>query len=86
MADTRRIRWLAAGGLVRLGRTGLRQMLLALEGDTGVSRFRDGVQHVLHDLAKDFEEAVSPVLHALKSPAADDTVPLAAREALRKLD
>lgn len=79
------IRWIAAQGLIRLGRVGLRQVLSALESDEGVSRFREGAHHVLHDLASDFPEVVHLVLSSLKSPAADDTVPLAAREALRKL-
>ena len=44
------IRWLAAEGLIALGREGLRPLLEALWQTPNSIRLREGVHHVLHDL------------------------------------
>jgi len=80
------IRWLAAEGLIALGRSGLAALLGALMGsDTSVWR-REGAHHVLHDLARgELHDQLAPVLAALESVHPDSQVPQAALVALSSL-
>lgn len=77
------IRWLAAEGLIAIGREALKP-LLAVVAERGEDQsIRDGAHHVLHDLAKqDLREEVSPVIEALEGPDPDVEAPRAARLAL----
>jgi HEAT repeat protein len=50
------VRWLAAEGLISIGRNALRPLMKALTKRSGSAWLREGAHHVLHDLAgKDLE-------------------------------
>jgi hypothetical protein len=63
------VRWLAAEGLISIGRNALRPLMKALTKRSGSAWLREGAHHVLHDLAgKDLEveDLVRPVIAGLE--------------------
>jgi HEAT repeat protein len=81
------IRWLAATGLIRIGRESLRPLLEALEQHANSVWLREGAHHVLHMLIRDgVADETIPVLHALEDIEPAVEVPVAAYYALRKLN
>jgi HEAT repeat protein len=80
------IRWLAATGLIRMGRACLGPLLEALEGRSNSVWVREGAHRVLHFLIRDgvADEAI-PVLEALEDIEPAVEVPIAAYHALKKL-
>jgi HEAT repeat protein len=81
------VRWLAAEGLVRLGRDGLVPLLEALSGRLTSERFRAGAHHVIHGQLEGSDgEILRPVLEALGGFAARESAPVAARQALAALE
>lgn len=84
--ETFSIRWLAAEGLIAMGREGAKRLLRELESRPGSAGLREGAHHVLRILAEgELEPVLAPVLQALEgvAPAAD--VGPAAYDALGKL-
>jgi HEAT repeat protein len=82
------IRWLAAEGLIVIGRDALEPLLHALLERSDSEWLREGVHHVLHDLARrgsDLNDILQPVLAALEDIEPSLEVPLAAEAALNKL-
>jgi HEAT repeat protein len=80
------IRWLAAEGLIAIGRDGLVPLLKALIKRSDSVWFRNGAHHVLHDLArKGLYDRVRPVLVALEDTEPSIEVPLAAESVLNHL-
>ena len=83
------IRWIAAEGLITVGRAGLESLLQALVNQADSVRLREGAHHVIHDLIsrellpKEARQAILPVFAALEDVAPTVTVPIAAHEALR---
>lgn len=81
------VRWLAAEGLIRLGRKGLVPLLEALARGLVSERFRAGAHHVIHvQLEGRDSETLRPVFDALSSFAPRVSTPLAARRALAALE
>lgn len=80
------IRWLAATGLIHLGRASLRPLLQALESHSDSMWMREGTHRVLHSLIRDgvADDAV-PVLEALEDIEPAVEVPIAAYRALHKI-
>jgi hypothetical protein len=80
------IRWLAATGLIRMGREAMRPLLEALEGNANSVWLREGAHRVLHALIRDgvADEAI-PVLEALEDIEPAIEVPVAAYYALKEL-
>lgn len=81
------IRWLAAEGLIAIGRLSLRPLLESLISHSDSIEMREGAHHVLHDLlpGKEFMHIV-PVLEALEHPAPELEVPIAAQAVLDQMD
>jgi HEAT repeat protein len=80
------VRWLAAEGLVALGRDGLIPLLEALSGRLVSERFRAGAHHVIHaHMRGERAELLRPVLEALSGFTARESAPVAARRALAAL-
>jgi len=80
------VRWLAAEGLIIIGRDSLSPLLQALLENSDSVWLREGAHHVLHDLAQQgFADILQPVLVALEDIDASVEVPLAAKTALRNL-
>jgi HEAT repeat protein len=81
------VRWLAADGLIAMGRDALPPLLEALEEDGDSLWLREGAHHVLRMLAAEhgLHDRVAPVLTALEGLEPDIDVPLAARKALETL-
>jgi HEAT repeat protein len=80
------IRWLAAEGLIALGRTGLVPLLNALIQRSDSAWLREGAHHVLRILAgRGLYAQVAPVLTALEDIEPAVQVPPAARAALDAL-
>ena len=86
--DSMEVRWLAAEGLIALGRPGLAPLLDALEHRSDSIFLRQGAHHVLHALEKEnlLRGATLNVLEAIRSIEAEASVPLAARKARGTLD
>jgi len=77
------VRWLAAEGLIVIGREGLRPLLQALIEQPKPVWLREGAHHVLHDLAHgSLRTALLPVVEALENVDAVVLAPLAAETAL----
>lgn len=81
------VRWLAAQGLLALGKRGLEPrrlepLLVALVGRADSAWLREGAHHVLRTWAGPF----APVVAALEGPSPALTVPVVAEEVLRELD
>jgi HEAT repeats len=77
------IRWLAAEGLIRLGRQGLGPLMEALVERSDSVLLREGAHHVLRVLVGEGLDAhILPVLQALENIAPAVLVPLAAKATL----
>ncbi len=77
------IRWLAAVGLIAMGREGLAPLMEALMACSGSTWLREGAHHILHDLAaRGLREWAAPVLAALEDVEPAVAVPPAAQAAL----
>ena len=81
------VRWVAAEGLVRLGRDALVPLFEALMRNPRSVYLRVGAHHVLIGARRHGEEALAePVLEALGSYSPRADLPLIAREALIRLE
>jgi HEAT repeat protein len=78
------VRWLAADGLIAMGRDALPPLLEVLKEDGDSLWLREGAHHVLSMWAAEHgpHDPVTPVLTALESIQPDIDVPLAAKKAL----
>jgi len=80
------VRWLAAEGLIAIGRDALIPLLHALLKRSDSPWLREGAHHILHDLViGNIEEVKRPVLAALEDTEPSIEVPIAAKNALDKL-
>jgi HEAT repeat protein len=80
------VRWLAAEGLVALGRDGLEPLLQALEGGSDSVWLQAGAHQVLHTLVREgVADEVAPVLEALEDIEPAVEVPMASYNALMEL-
>jgi HEAT repeat protein len=81
------IRWLAAEGLIALGKDSLRPLLEALVRKPDILTLREGAHHILHDLDREhlLNEDAQYVLEVLKRIEPETAVPLAANAALESL-
>jgi HEAT repeat protein len=80
------VRWLAAEGLITIGKKALVPLLEALLERSDSPWMREGAHHVLHDMDKsDISEMILPILNALEGMEADLEAPIAAETALSKL-
>jgi hypothetical protein len=80
------VRWLAAEGLIRIGRKAIVPLLETLVNHSDSYWLREGIHHVLHDMNKGkITEVLRPVLEALEGTAPSLEVPLAAKAALDTL-
>jgi hypothetical protein len=79
--------WLAAEGLITLGREGLVPLLEAVKQSSGSVRLREGAHHVLRSLVREdlYASIVTPVLAALEDIEPAIQLPLVAHAALRML-
>jgi HEAT repeat protein len=79
------VRWLAAEGLIALGRDSVWPVLERLTHRAESEKFREAAHHVLHaHFDGDMDELLGPVLSALDGPSPETAVPVAAYGALRK--
>jgi HEAT repeat protein len=85
--DNSGVRWLAAEGLVILGRAGLVPLLEALRHHSDSVWLREGAHHVLRSLAREdlYASIVTPVLAALEDIEPAIQLPLVTHTALRML-
>jgi HEAT repeat protein len=80
------VRWLAAQGLVYMGRAGLPAILQALEHHADSRWLRESVHHVLRLLSEDgLQSLVAPVLSALDDMEPALQAPIVARRVLDQL-
>jgi HEAT repeat protein len=82
------VRWLAAEGLITVGRGSLLPLLHALAERSDSEWLREGAHHVFHDLVKgrpDLKDVLQPVLATLEDVEPSLEVPFAAETALNKL-
>ncbi|MEE8353178.1 MAG: HEAT repeat domain-containing protein [Dehalococcoidales bacterium] len=82
------VRWLAAEGLIAIGREALVPVLRIVISCADSPLCRSATHHVLHDLAQrddDLKETLAPVLAALDGTAPSVEVPLAAETAIAAL-
>ena len=80
------VRWIAAEGLIAIGRKALIPLLAALTKKGDSLWLREGAHHVIHDLMREDLKAVfGPVLDAIEKPQSKLEVPLAAEKALEEL-
>jgi HEAT repeat protein len=80
------VRWLAAGGLITIGRKTIVPLLQAVINNPDSVWTREGAHHVLHDLAEGkLRPILEPVLKALEDVDATVEGPLAAKIALDKI-
>ncbi len=62
------VRWLAAEGLIAIGKKAVPPMLRDLIANPSSTWLREGVHHVLHDMDRgDWDEILKPVMAALDS-------------------
>jgi HEAT repeat protein len=81
------VRWLAAEGLINIGREGLVPLLHALIEHSDSPWLREGAHHVLHDLAAgDLKEILQPVVDSLQDVESAVETPIAAKAVLDKLE
>ena len=81
------VRWLAALGLVSMGRAGLPAILQALEHHADSRWLRESVHHVLRLLSEEgLQNLVGPVLSALDSGEPALQAPIVARRVLDELE
>jgi HEAT repeat protein len=80
------VRWLAAEGLISIGRPTLIPLLRKLTEEPDSLSLREGVHHVLHGINMgNLEEILLPVRNALEDIEAPLVVPFAAEAALKSL-
>jgi hypothetical protein len=80
------VRWLAAEGLVHIGREALPSLLRAYIEHPDSSWLQEGVHHVLHDvIGGDLTEILQPVILALEGFEPSVEAPPVAAAALKKL-
>lgn len=80
------VRWTAANGLIAIGPSSLVPVLHTLIGASDSVRVRQAAAHVFYVLQDEkYNEAISPVLSALKSGLPIEKVLVAAHEALNCL-
>ncbi len=80
------VRWLAAEGLIALGREGLGPLLAALADRPGSLTLRQGAHHVCRSLGRlKAYKAVQPVTAALDEPDPELALPSACRSAVDQL-
>jgi HEAT repeat protein len=80
------VRWIAAEGVISIGRKALIPLLSALTKRGESIWLREGAHHVIHDLMREDLKAVfGPVLEAIEKPEGRLEVPLAAEKALTEL-
>lgn len=82
------VRWLAAEGLIAIGREALVPLLRALVERSDSEWLREGAHHVFHDLARgrsDLKGVLQLVLAALEDVEPSLEVPVAAETAVKKL-
>ena len=80
------VRWLAAEGLILIGRGALAPLLQALMEHPDSLWLREGVHHVLHDLDKgDLIEILQPVIFSLEGFEPSVEAPLAVQTTLKAL-
>jgi HEAT repeat protein len=84
--DKSSIRWLAAEGLIMLGREAVRPLLEALINRSDSVFIREGAHHFFHDMRKYLPElGLGEILNVLKSSMAGDKIQLVAGELLASL-
>ena len=80
------VRWLAAEALIALKCDGLAPLLAGITRNSASLWFRQAAHHVLHDhYCARLRGELGPVLAALGERVAEDTAPVAAGEALRRI-
>lgn len=85
------VRWVAAEGLIAIGKLSIRPLLKALELHPESNWLRDGVHHVLHDLVsrkfidEQTKKILSPVLEAYQNFEPVVSIRIATMEALNQL-
>ncbi len=80
-------RWVAAHSLSLMGKPAAVAVLHALVDRANSTWLREGAHHVLRDMAGSYlGKTISPVLQALENSDAESLVPIAAHEALLKLE
>jgi HEAT repeat protein len=80
------VRWLAAEGLISIGRPTLKPLLRKLTEESDSLWLREGAHHVLHGInTENIEEILLPVRNALEDIEAPLEVPFAAEAALKSL-
>ena len=83
------VRWLAAEGLIAIGREVLPPLMEALTKHSDSAWLREGAHHVLHDLANrdpEVKDFVAPVITALEGSEPEIGVMELAHTALDKLE
>jgi HEAT repeat protein len=84
--DKSSIRWLAAEGLIMLGRESVKPLLEALVNRTDSVFIREGAHHFFHDLRNFLPELdLNELLRILKSSTAEHQLQLAAGDLLASL-
>ncbi len=84
--DKSSIRWLAAEGLIMLGREAVKPLLEALVNRTDSVFIREGAHHFFHDLRNFLPDLdLSELLRILKSSTAEHQLQLAAGDLLANL-
>lgn len=81
------VRWLAAEGLVNVGKETIHHLMLALEEKYNSLHFRSGVHHVLHSIKESEEDLVEEfheLLHSLEKHINIDSIPLLAEKVKEK--
>lgn len=80
------VRWLAAEGLINIGRESLVPLLQALIERSDSPWLREGAHHVLHDLAAgDLKELLQPIVDSLQDVESVMETPIAAKAILDQL-
>ena len=80
------IRWLAAEGLIALGKAGLEPLLEALVIKADSVYLREGAHHVMYDLShKGFRDQLAPVMDAIEGVDPEIEVREPARKALQAI-
>lgn len=81
------VRWIAAEGLVGLGKDGLDPLLHELMQHSDSKQLRDGAHQVLTSINRGrLSDVVQPVIDALESSEPITAAPVAAYEALQQLE
>ena len=86
--DKSDVRWLAAEGLVNVGRESIHLLMHALEEKYKSLHFRNGVHHVLHSIKNHEEhvvEEIKEIMHSLEKHINVDSIPLMAEKIKDKI-